>query len=104
MLASLPTQRSFKPVDEASTSYTVWGAMCTEVEVDVLTGELNIRRADIVEDTGVATCPEVDVGQVEGGVVMALGMYTTEEVKYEPQSGRILNYDTWVRRRDKRKT
>ena len=49
--------------------------------MDVLTGELNVRRADLVEDTGMAISPEVDVGQVEGGYIMGLGMWTTERVK-----------------------
>lgn len=57
---------------------------------------MNIRRADIVEDTGASMCPEVDIGQVEGGFVMGLGMWTSEEIKYDPETGRILNFDTWV--------
>ena len=75
----------------------MWAAVATEVELDVLTGELNMIRADLVEDTGVATAPDVDVGQVEGGFVMALGLWTSEEVKYEPDTGKILNYNLWVR-------
>ncbi len=60
----------------------------TEVELDVLTGELNVRRTDIVEDTGTTISPEVDIGQVEGGYVMSLGMWTTERVRHDPSTGK----------------
>ena len=47
-----------------------------------MTGEMNLRRSDLVEDVGVAISPEVDVGQVEGGYIFGLGMWTCEEIKY----------------------
>ncbi len=68
--------------------YSVWAAIVHEVEVDVLTGELNIRRTDILEDTGTTISPEVDIGQVEGGYIMSLGMWLTERAKYNPETGR----------------
>ncbi len=64
--------------------------------MDVLTGQLSVRRADLLEDTGTAISPEVDVGQVEGGYVMALGLWTSEEVKYDPDTGALLSNSTWV--------
>ena len=66
----------------------MWGAILAEVEVDVLTGELNMRRADLVEDTGTSISPEVDVGQVEGGLTMSLGLWLSERAKYDPTTGR----------------
>lgn len=33
-------------------NYNIYGATCVEVEVDVLTGEREIIRADILEDCG----------------------------------------------------
>lgn len=75
--------------------YDIWAAVVTEVELDVLTGEMNIRRADLIEDTGSSISPEVDVGQVEGGYIMGLGMWTTEKIKHDPITGKLLTNDTW---------
>lgn len=77
-------------------NYDIWGAACVEVEVDVLTGEKNVRRADLVQDTGASISPNIDVGQVEGAFVMALGLWMTEKIKYDPKDGRLLTNDTWV--------
>ncbi|TRY76734.1 hypothetical protein TCAL_11871 [Tigriopus californicus] len=76
-------------------NYDIWGAACVEVEVDVLTGEKNVRRADLVQDTGASISPNIDVGQVEGAFVMALGLWMTEKIKYDPKDGRLLTNDTW---------
>ena len=43
--------------------YNIWGAVVTEVEMDVLTGERNILRCDLIEDTGATINPEVDIGK-----------------------------------------
>ena len=56
-------------------SYSVWSAVVTEVQVDVLTGEMTIVRVDLSQDTGTSISPEVDVGQVEGGLIMGLGTW-----------------------------
>ena len=68
----------------------------SEVELDVLTGEITVRRVDILEDTGTSINPEIDVGQLEGAFVMSLGMWLTEQLRYDPASGKLLTYDTWV--------
>ena len=39
--------------------YSIWGVAITEVEVDILTGEMFIVRADITEDAGLSTSPLV---------------------------------------------
>lgn len=44
--------------------YSVYGACGLEVELDVLTGQHVVRRADIFEDTGLSLNPDIDVGQV----------------------------------------
>jgi len=62
-----------------------------------LTGEKNVRRVDIVEDTGSSVNPILDVGQIEGAFVMSLGLWLTEELKFNPENGQLLTFDTWVR-------
>ena len=74
--------------------YATQGVGCVEVEVDVLTGELSIARADLLMDQGTPLSPLVDLGQVEGGFVMALGLLTTEEVQYAAD-GTQRNLGTW---------
>ncbi len=71
-------------------NYFVWAAACTVVEVDVLTGELQILSTDLVYDCGESLNPLVDVGQVEGAFVMGLGEYLTEDVVFDAD-GKLLS-------------
>lgn len=45
-------------------SYCTFGAACTEVELDVLTGEQRVLRSDILFDCGRSINPALDMGQV----------------------------------------
>ncbi|OQS01693.1 hypothetical protein ACHHYP_00350 [Achlya hypogyna] len=74
--------------------YFVYAAAASEVEVDVLTGEISLVRTDIVYDCGVSFNPAVDIGQIEGAFVMALGFFFFEEVEYDAD-GRLLSTGTW---------
>ena len=75
--------------------YNVWAVGVTEVEVDILTGEMRTVRVDLVEDAGLSTSPLVDIGQVEGAFIMGLGLWTSEEIKHDPDTGALLTMNTW---------
>jgi len=40
--------------------------------------------------------PELDIGQVEGAYTMGLGLWLTEKIVYDPQTGKNLTNGTWV--------
>ncbi|NP_001266744.1 aldehyde oxidase-like [Ochotona princeps] len=65
--------------------YFVYGAACSEVEIDCLTGDHKTIRTDIVMDVGYSINPALDMGQVEGAFIQGLGLYTIEELQYSPQ-------------------
>ncbi len=65
--------------------YFAWGACCAEVEVDCLTGEYRMLRADILQDVGQSLNPALDRGQVEGGFVQGMGWLTAEELVWDNQ-------------------
>lgn len=44
--------------------YNVYGVTLAEIEIDVLTGEHEILRVDILQDVGQSVNPEIDIGQV----------------------------------------
>jgi xanthine dehydrogenase/oxidase len=70
------------------------GAGCTEVEVDVLTGQVSVLRADILYDCGHSLNPTIDIGQAEGAYVMGLGFFLQEETMYSPE-GELISDGTW---------
>jgi xanthine dehydrogenase molybdopterin-binding subunit B len=76
-------------------SYDIWGATCCEVEVDILTGTMQIKRVDLLEDVGESMSPGIDVGQIEGAFIMGVGHFLSEELIYDKQTGALLNNRTW---------
>jgi len=60
--------------------YFAYGAACTEVAIDTLTGESRVLKVDILHDVGRSINPAIDIGQIEGGFVQGLGWLTTEQL------------------------
>ncbi len=65
--------------------YFAYGAACTEVAVDTLTGESRVLRVDILHDVGHSINPAIDIGQIEGGFVQGMGWLTTEQLVWNDQ-------------------
>ncbi|KAM9767058.1 aldehyde oxidase 1-like isoform 2-T2 [Menidia menidia] len=65
-------------------AYYTFGTCCSEVELDCLTGDYRTVRTDIVIDMGRSVNPSVDVGQIEGGFIQGMGLFTLEELKFSP--------------------
>ena len=68
--------------------YFAYGAACSEVAVDMLTGEYRVERVDILHDVGDSLNPAIDMGQIEGGFVQGMGWLTTEELWWDGE-GRL---------------
>lgn len=76
--------------------YFTQGAGCSEVEVDLLTGDSTVLRTDLmmvghsrfqvqtnmltlIQDVGNSINPAIDYGQIEGAFVQGQGLFTMEE-------------------------
>jgi xanthine dehydrogenase large subunit len=62
--------------------YFTQGVAASEVEVDRWTGEVKVRRVDILMDLGRPVNHALDMGQVTGGFVQGMGWMTTENLYY----------------------
>ena len=60
--------------------YFAYGAACTQVAIDTLTGESRVLKVDILHDVGRSINPAIDIGQIEGGFIQGMGWLTTEQL------------------------
>ncbi|WP_448554722.1 xanthine dehydrogenase molybdopterin binding subunit [Thalassotalea montiporae] len=72
--------------------YYAHGVALTEVEVDTLTGENTVTRADILHDVGHSLNPALDIGQIEGAFVQGMGWLTTEDLVWNKQ-GQLASFN-----------
>ncbi len=71
--------------------YFAFGASCSQVAIDTLTGEMKVERVEILHDVGSSLNPALDIGQVEGGFVQGMGWLTTEELVFDAK-GRLATH------------
>jgi xanthine dehydrogenase/oxidase len=74
--------------------YATYGVAASEVLVDVLTGEIRVEKVDILMDLGHQLDAAIDIGQLQGGFVMAMGWLLSEELRWNA-NGTQLNLGTW---------
>jgi putative selenate reductase molybdopterin-binding subunit len=67
-----------------------YAAQFAEVEVDIETGQVTVERLVMAVDCGVPINPLTSAGQVEGGMVQALGYGHCEEMVLD-ETGRMVN-------------
>jgi len=70
---------------------TAWASHAAEIEVDTLTGSINVLHYVAAHDVGRAVNPFALEQQIEGGVVMALGAALTEQLLSDAATGLPLN-------------
>ena len=71
--------------------YFTQGVAASEVELDRHTGEVKVRRVDILMDMGRPVNHALDMGQVMGGFVQGMGWVTTEHLVYD-DNGKLLSH------------
>lgn len=77
----------FEPTDAAYS----FGTAAAVVSVDPDTGEFDIERFVLVHDGGTVVNPVVVEGQVRGALVQGLGAAMSEELRYDPETGQLVN-------------
>jgi len=71
--------------------YFAYGAACSEVAIDTLTGESRVLKVDILHDVGTSLNPALDIGQIEGGFIQGMGWLTMEQLVWDGQ-GRLATH------------
>ena len=78
------------PREGVDSAYTSFAAHVAEVEVDSETGHVRLLKVTAIHETGRVLNPVAFEGQIEGGVVQAIGHALTEDLAVD-ESGRVAN-------------
>jgi len=87
------TEPGFAATGSQKTSMPTWPSGChvCEVEIDPETGVVSVLRYVAVTDVGRAVNPLQANGQIQGGIVQALGQVLSENIAYDAASGQLLS-------------
>jgi len=70
-----------------------FGAAVSEVELDVLTGDRTVLRADLICDAGASLNPAADAAQLQSGFMQGVGYFLKEELLWcgaaSPSPGKL---------------
>ncbi len=67
-----------------------------EVEVNILTGEVEVKKIIAVHDTGKVVNPKTAEGQIEGGVLQGMGYGLFEDIVSQKGKLQNLNFSTYI--------
>ena len=68
-----------------------YGSAAAVVAVDPETGDFEIERFVMVHDSGRHVNPKVVDGQVQGALAQGFGAALSEELRYDPETGQLVN-------------
>jgi carbon-monoxide dehydrogenase large subunit len=77
----------YEPADAAY----AYGSAAAVVSVDPETGDFDVERFVMAHDSGTIVNPKVVEGQVRGGLAQAFGAALMEELRYDPDTGQLVN-------------
>ncbi len=93
-LGPLSADHQFKPEGGAGTY--AFGSCVATIELDTETGAVRVRSLVAVDDAGTLLQPQLAVGQVHGGLAMAVAAALYEEMVYDddgvPRTGNFADY------------
>ena len=93
-IGPLSADHQFKPQGGASTY--AFGSCVATIELDTETGAVRVRSLVAVDDAGTLLQPQLAVGQVHGGLAMAVAAALYEEMVYDddgvPRTGNLADY------------
>ena len=73
-----------------------YGCVVAEVEVDIKTGYVDVKKVTASHDVGTAVNPALILGQIYGGIVMGQGYGVMEEVELDRGRVKTHNFDSYI--------